>query len=81
MRTTLDIEEDVMTAIKELARRDGITAGALVSALLRKALTQGAGPAATRLQEPPAVYGFRPVAGSSVVGNDQVNNLRDQQGI
>lgn len=81
MRTTLDIEEDVMTAIKELARRQGVTAGSLVSTLLRKALTQGATSVMPQLQEPQAQYGFRPLAGSSVVSNDHVNQLRDEQGI
>lgn len=81
MRTTLDIEEDVMTAIKELARREGVTAGSMVSTLLRKALTQ-AGPAPDQaLQEPAATYGFRPLTGGKVVSNDKVNQLRDEQGI
>jgi hypothetical protein len=40
MRTTLDIEDDVLLAAKELARRDGTTAGRVISHLLRQALTQ-----------------------------------------
>jgi hypothetical protein len=39
MRTTLDIDDDLLCAAKELARRDGITAGQMVSRLLRRSLT------------------------------------------
>jgi hypothetical protein len=39
MRTTLDIEADVLAAAKELAHRQGVSAGKVVSSLLRSALT------------------------------------------
>ncbi len=39
MRTTLDLDEDVLQAAKELAVAHGRSAGAIVSDLLRKALT------------------------------------------
>jgi hypothetical protein len=39
MRTTLDIEDDVLAAAKELAQRQGVSAGKVVSSLLRSALT------------------------------------------
>src|SRR5947199_207156 len=39
MRTTLDIDEDVLRAAKELARREKKSAGAVISALTRQALT------------------------------------------
>lgn len=38
MRTTLDIEEDVLVAVKELARHEKTTAGKVVSRLIRKGL-------------------------------------------
>lgn len=38
MRTTLDIEDDILQAAKELARRDGSTAGHIISALARRGL-------------------------------------------
>jgi len=38
MRTTLDIEDDVLQAAKELAQRDGTTAGRVLSALARRGL-------------------------------------------
>jgi Arc/MetJ family transcription regulator len=39
MRTTLDIDDDVLAAAKELARHEGATAGQIVSRLLRRSLT------------------------------------------
>ena len=38
MRITLDIDDDVLTAAKKLAKRDHKTAGKLVSELMREAL-------------------------------------------
>ena len=38
MRTTLDIDEDLLQAAKEIAENEGKTAGQVVSELLRKAL-------------------------------------------
>ncbi len=42
MRTTLDIDDDVLAAAKELAKAQNSTAGEVISDLVRKALTQGA---------------------------------------
>lgn len=39
MRTTLDIDEDVLAAAKELARAEGRTMGEVISGLARKGLT------------------------------------------
>ena len=38
MRTTLDIEDDVLQAAKELAHREGSTAGRVISILARRGL-------------------------------------------
>jgi hypothetical protein len=81
MRTTLNIDEHVLQAVKELARREGRTAGAVASELIRRALSH---PDATGLQEPTARYGFRPFpvrASKDLVNNEQVNRLRDSLGI
>ncbi len=40
MRTTLDIDDDILQAAKELARAEKKTAGQVLSELARKALTQ-----------------------------------------
>jgi hypothetical protein len=39
MRTTLDIEDDVLQAAKELAQRAGSTAGQIISTLARRGLS------------------------------------------
>lgn len=38
MRTTIDIEDDVLQAARELAQREGSTAGRVISALARRGL-------------------------------------------
>ena len=42
MRTTLDIDDDILQAAKELARAERKTAGQVLSELARKGLTQQA---------------------------------------
>lgn len=75
MRTTLDIEEDVLSAAKDLARRERKTAGQVISELARKALTGGASAAAA---EPKAIYGFRPFPREGrVVSNELIDRLRE----
>jgi len=81
MRTTLDIDEDVLAAAKELARQRNMPAGKVVSQLLRKVLT-GDVPAQGVDAEFRPVAGFRPFpAGKVVVTNDEVNRLREDEGI
>jgi Arc/MetJ family transcription regulator len=77
MRTTLDIDDDVLHAAKELARRDGKTAGQVVSELVRHALTAPAAQSSA-VRESPAVYGLRPFArGGTIVTNAQIDQLRE----
>ena len=40
MRTTLDIEDDILSAAKEMARRQRLSIGKVLSTLARRALTQ-----------------------------------------
>lgn len=80
MRTTLDIEDDVLAAAKELARRQGVSAGQVVSRLLRSALT---GEASTQCSGAAVVAGFRPFKATNqqLVSNEQIDQLRDLEGI
>lgn len=80
MRTTLDIEDDVLEAAKELARKQHISAGQMVSRLLRTALSGGVTEAASG---PPLAGGFRPfvASGQRVVTDEQIDQLRDREGI
>lgn len=45
MRTTLDLEAEVLQAAKEIAAARGVSAGQVVSELLRKALAPTTSPA------------------------------------
>ena len=45
MRTTLDLDDDVLQAAKELARRQRLSAGQVVARPLRQALVGGGGKA------------------------------------
>lgn len=75
MRTTLDIEEDVLHAAKELARREKKTAGQVISALARKGLSE---PSAMTANEPKTIYGFRPFPKEGrIVTNELINKLRE----
>ena len=80
MRTTLDIEDDVLAAAKELARRQGTSAGHVVSNLLRVALSgrRDRADAGSVL-----VAGFRPfgAANPQLVTNEQIDQLRDPNGL
>lgn len=80
MRTTLEIDDDVLAAGRELARRQGVSAGQVVSRLLRSALT---GAASAQRADAAVVAGFRPFAASDqhVVSNEQIDQLRDREGL
>lgn len=83
MRTTLDIDDDLLAAAREMARHEGATAGQVVSRLLRHSLT-GAGsvPRAARARRA-NVSGFEPFPAKPgvVTTNGQVDALRDSEGI
>ncbi|MHB8825972.1 MAG: hypothetical protein ACYC5T_14170, partial [Thiobacillus sp.] len=85
MRTTLDIDEDVLVAAKELARRQNLSAGQVVSQMLRKVLTGQAGQSSASEDAgsgAQTIAGFRPFpAGKAVVTNDAVNRLREAEGL
>lgn len=81
MRTTLDIDDEVLRAAKAIARRRRTTAGAVISELARQALT-GAPGQGQSVAEPEAFYGFRPLpAGNRVVSDDTVEQLREDEGV
>lgn len=81
MRTTLDIDDDLLAAAKELARREGRSAGQVVSDLLRASLTGRTQPDADP-DAAGAVLGFLPFAARPgvVSTNAQVDALREREG-
>ena len=83
MRTTIDIEDDVLAAVKELARMQNVGIGRVISRLVREALSGQADKAKSvdANVESKTICGFRPFASRGViVTNDVVNELRDQEG-
>jgi len=79
MRTTLDIETDVLSAAKDLARQKNVGVGKVVSELLRQALTGNIRP---DVAPSVSVTGFEPFpARGVVVSNELINRLRDAEGI
>ena len=81
MRTTLDIDNDVLATAKQLARRERKTAGQLVSELMREALRTRT-PPVTAEQPRRDLYGFKPIpAGGAVVTNELVDGLREEMGV
>jgi len=75
MRTTLDIADDVPQAARELAQREDVTIGDMISEFVRRALLIPI----MRLfaQEPKALYGFRPFERrGGIVTNELINKLR-----
>lgn len=65
MRTTLDLDNDILHAAKQLAARRGTTAGRVISDLVRAAMSQPASASVTR-------NGFPVVSGEGAVITDEL---------
>ncbi len=78
MRTTLDLDDEILQAAKELARQRRVAIGKVVSGLVREALTHQP----TVPDAAPTVAGFRPFPSDGrVVTNAKVDALRDAEGV
>ncbi len=76
MRTTLNVDDDVLTAVQDRARREKRSAGAVISDLAREALTGGSNPPRTR----PGKHGFRPLPHrGGTVSNALIDRLLDDE--
>lgn len=73
MRTTVDIDEDVLLAAKDIAKRAGISMGKVLSDLARRALTEKTD-SSTRNGVPL----FPTQADASIVTQELINQLRDE---
>ena len=88
MRTTLDLDEDILNAAKSLAKAGQTTAGRIISDTMRRAIQLGlADPAQANssklvAMEPQAVHGFMPLTslGQHIVTSDMVRAIRDDIG-
>lgn len=79
MRTTLDIDDDVLAAARETARRDKRTIGDVVSELARRSLTGDTAPR----RRPSDKHGLRALGieplpkRGGIVTNELIDQLRD----
>ena len=73
MRTTLEIDDDVLLAVKELSKRKMKTAGEILSELARSALTS----THKHVQEEVTEYGFPviPKKSGAIVTVEHINKL------
>ena len=76
MRTTIDIDDDVLQAAKELAAKQKSTAGQVISSLARKALNVGESTGA-RVRAGVPVLPSR----GEVISLEHVQKLIDQEGV
>lgn len=78
MRTTLDIADDVLMAVKERARRQKRSAGDLLSELAREALTHRYRKE-PEVKTPKSFYGFDPLPPrGAAVSNELIDKLREE---
>ena len=77
MRTTLEIDDDVLETVKDLARQSDRTAGAVLSELARRALTSGH--IVSKKLRCAGVGGFITFESrGGLVTNEQIDRLREQ---
>ena len=82
MRTTLDIDDDVLAAAKELAKAQNSTAGEILSDLARRALTTAAGAEGREAAPHGLLYEdgwyVLPSRGGAVVTNELIEKIQDE---
>ena len=77
---TLDLNPDVLTAVRELAQRQRKSDSQIISELLRQTLNEGNG-ASEETGSDGDVYGFRPFPSrGGVVTNTLIDELRGEFG-
>ena len=87
MRTTLSIDDDVLYAVKGLARRQGRSAGEVLSELARQALqapkAQADSPQAGTIDAQLSALGLVPYRAPkvAVVTQAQIEALRESEGV
>jgi ribosomal protein L13E len=84
MRTTLDIDDDILLAAKELARKDKVSAGRVLSTLARAGLGQASfeprQAGRKRATASPLGIAVLPRR-DELITNEHVNRLRDELGV
>ena len=78
MRIKLNIDDDVLFAVKELAQREKKSQGKIISELTRRTFATATAKVSDRL----AAYGIRPLPQrGGIVSNALINHLRDKCGV
>jgi hypothetical protein len=75
MRTTLDIDDDVLVAARELAKAERRTMGQVISDLVRRALTQAGEPESSHEDD---LFPRFPKRGGPPVTNELVRRIQDE---
>ena len=79
MRTTLDIDPEVLATAKQLAARRNVLVGRVLSDLAHQALTGGR--RVLQSCEPAGAFlGFQPFPARGMVDNDTIDRLRARDG-
>ncbi len=82
MIETFDIDEEVVSVIEKLAIQKKVSRSEMFSELLREALAARNINKSTKTKADKPVGGFRPFPSrGNVVTNEQIDRLRDQEGI
>jgi hypothetical protein len=79
MRTTLSLDDDVLLAVKERARREKRTVGQVLSDLARQALTNQHTAVAPHAED---FYGFEPFPHrGDAISNSLIDQLREDEAV
>lgn len=81
MRTTLDIDDDILAAVKEVAKAEGKTMGEVISDLARRALTTSAMSGLSESgQAPfdPGAWPTLPNRGGGIVTMEMIERIQDE---
>ncbi len=78
MRTTLDIDEDVLSAVKSLAQSEKRSAGKVLSELARKGLMPSVKTGKRRYRNGIPLFNFPRKPGDIIVTSEMVRKLRDE---
>jgi hypothetical protein len=78
MRTTLDIDEDVLAAVKSIARSESRTAGKVLSEVARKGLAPITKSQKRRSKDGIPLFNFPRKPGDIIVTSEMVKKLRDE---
>ena len=82
MRTTIYIEDDVLAAAKAMASRQRVSAGTVISRLLREALCGTSDSERSSAGGLRTVAGFQPFPSQGVlITNAQIDAFRDAEGV